>query len=274
MNNDDEVALQECCGFAVLPVRLLGDGAAAEVQHRFHDVMMKRLEASDVVPAALERDSGADARTVWMINVPVHYGKDALEELVASAGPLQRVVTCEYRDVRHTALRMALLTFRREQGAIECLKMRVARSFAAAVASEHAARDGPAVRAQQRYWALRPNEQVWQGELDAAVSEYDARVAAEAAEREAQATTLDADGFTIVRQTKSGRQKLGGANMKVASAQHKNRKRKTATVLNDFYAFQVGQRRENEMKELKRKFEEDRERLKRIRSNRVFNPVK
>lgn len=277
----DEVALSQCCGFTVLPVRLLGDGGANEeaTTNRFHDILMKRLEPRDSLPADLQplvRDAAVRARTVWMVNVPVHYDRDALEELVAAAGPLERVETSEYLAEGATRMRMALLVFRREGGAVECLRMRVTRAFLNAVAAERAARDGPVARAQTMYWALRPNEQAWQVELDAIVAEYDARKLADAAQRDAAAETMDADGFTIVRKGKHRIQSAGGAAVKAAvSATAPNarlRKRKSGAVLQNFYTFQLGQRRDQELKELKRKFEEDRERLKRIRANRVFNP--
>lgn len=278
---DDEVPLSECCGFTVLPVRLLGDGNQSTTEdnekRRFHDILFKQLASTDLVPSAFKRarDAAPFERTVWMINVPIHYDKDALEELVAAAGPLERVETCEYEPMagRTSArMRMALLIFRKASSLRACLAMRVARAFAAAVAAERAA-DGPAGREAQ-FWAERPNERAWQVELDAAVQEYDARRAEESAAREVEAATVDADGFTIVRKTKKGLQKSGGANVRVSATPHNAAPTKKKRLLNDFYAFQVNQRRDSELETLKRKFEEDRERLKRIRANRVFNPVK
>jgi ribosomal RNA-processing protein 7 len=113
---------------------------------------------------------------------------------------------------------------------------------------------------------------LWQVELDAAVQEYDARRAEELQAREEQAATVDADGFTIVRKTKKGLQKSGGANVRAYVARRVPRRRKRSGCSKTFYAFQVNQRRDNELETLKRKFDEDRERLKRIRANRVFNP--
>jgi uncharacterized protein (DUF2384 family) len=286
MNNDDEVELRVCCGFTVLPVRLLGgedtlantedDDSDKASKRRFHDILFKQLEPSDTLPSGLKRvrEAAPSERTVWMINVPIHYDADALEELVAAAGPLERTEICDYEPMagRTSArMRMALLVFRKAASMRACLAMRVARVFQTAVDAERAA-DGPAGR-EAEFWVERPNERLWQVELDATVQEYDARRAAELLHREEQAATVDADGFTIVRRTKKGLQKSGGANVRAYTARPgvaapKKKKR----LLKDFYAFQINQRRDNELESLKRKFEEDRERLKRIRANRVFNP--
>jgi hypothetical protein len=89
-----------------------------------------------------------------MINVPIHYDADALEELVAAAGPLERTEICDYEPMagRTSArMRMALFVFRKAASLRACLAMRVARAFQTAVDAERAA-IGPAGR-EAEFWA-------------------------------------------------------------------------------------------------------------------------
>ena len=49
-------------------------------------------------------------------------------------------------------------------------------------------------------------------------------------------------------------------------------KKSSAAPLDNFYRFQVRQKRSNEVDELKRKFEEDKRRIAELKKNRIFSP--
>ena len=93
---------------------------------------------------------------------------------------------------------------------------------------------------------------------------------------------MDSDGFTVVtyRKKKKGKQTSGGTTVTAVKAGtanvsfHRKKKERKKRLLQDFYAFQARAKKENELKALKRKFEEDKARLARIRTERKFNPHK
>ena len=87
--------------------------------------------------------------------------------------------------------------------------------------------------------------------------------ASEARTRDRQRQEPDADGFITV--TRGGR--TNPARQEAAQAQAEMQKKKN-TGLEDFYRFQSREKRKRAAAELTRKFEEDKEKIKKLRARR------
>lgn len=81
--------------------------------------------------------------------------------------------------------------------------------------------------------------------------------------RATQRQVADADGFIMV--TKGGR---NGPARQEAAQEHAKRLKEKRHILEDFYRFQTREKRKVRAKELLRKFEEDKEKIKKIRERK------
>ncbi|GAC94096.1 likely small subunit rRNA processing protein [Pseudozyma hubeiensis SY62] len=91
---------------------------------------------------------------------------------------------------------------------------------------------------------------------------------------------LDEDGFIIVQRTPGGGGKYGragapadaGGSVGVAKHGFKENDKKKSTGLEDFYRFQMRERKREELAGLRRRFEEDKAKVERLKSGRRFKP--
>eukprot|EP00002_Diphylleia_rotans_P030941 TRINITY_DN6400_c1_g2_i1.p1 TRINITY_DN6400_c1_g2~~TRINITY_DN6400_c1_g2_i1.p1 ORF type:complete len:324 (+),score=57.22 TRINITY_DN6400_c1_g2_i1:54-1025(+) len=113
----------------------------------------------------------------------------------------------------------------------------------------------------EEYWADRPDIAALQKEIEAVVSEYDQREK-KTIEKRQQEKLPDEDGWTTVHHGK----KAKAAPRKMTKTLKKER------LLEDFYAFQRREKKVQRLTELRRKFEEDKERIARMKANRKFKP--
>jgi ribosomal RNA-processing protein 7 len=78
----------------------------------------------------------------------------------------------------------------------------------------------------------------------------------------------DEDGFTVVKRSRSAHE------AHVPKTQQKKRKREqSAAHVSDIYRFKLKERRRDEIAELQRQFQADRERLQKLREARKFKPT-
>lgn len=113
-------------------------------------------------------------------------------------------------------------------------------------------------------------------------------------ELEAKRGVVDDDGFVTVISTKARTAALDAeitqnlsqgyffdpyARLKSAlhsstnTSSNNSRKSSASTPLDNFYRFQVRQKRSNEVDELKRKFEEDKRRISELKKNKIFAAI-
>ncbi|KAI9501019.1 ribosomal RNA-processing protein 7-domain-containing protein [Coemansia spiralis] len=90
-----------------------------------------------------------------------------------------------------------------------------------------------------------------------------------------QQNVPDDDGFiTVIRRGRNTKNKDGSATVTAASAEEAREaaKKKTDVVFGNMYRFQVRERKNNQLLELRKKFEEDKEKIARMRQSRLFRP--
>ncbi|KAJ3157908.1 Ribosomal RNA-processing protein 7 [Geranomyces variabilis] len=125
------------------------------------------------------------------------------------------------------------------------------------------------------HYAARPTLATLAAETNSTLAAFeDAERAARAAVESAR-NVPDADGFvTVVR----GRGRKGmnsdgqGASVTAARADDLKKLKPKKKELVDFYRFQLRENKRNQLADLRRKFEEDKQKIAALRANRRFNP--
>ncbi len=91
-------------------------------------------------------------------------------------------------------------------------------------------------------------------------------------ERDARAREPDEDGFITVNYKKRGRrQKSEEGWMDAMEHQHRRKKKKDLTLKN-FYRHQIREAKRDQVAELRRKFEADKEKVQKMKISRKFKP--
>eukprot|EP00245_Coleochaete_scutata_P007339 TRINITY_DN22551_c0_g1_i1.p1 TRINITY_DN22551_c0_g1~~TRINITY_DN22551_c0_g1_i1.p1 ORF type:complete len:177 (+),score=49.07 TRINITY_DN22551_c0_g1_i1:152-682(+) len=122
------------------------------------------------------------------------------------------------------------------------------------------------------YRKARPGVVELQQQIDEWMSDFDRQQKQAKREREAKAA---ADGWTLVT-AKGGRKKSTDANgvsvgaVSAAAVEHRAKKKEEAVV--DFYRFQQREQRRNEILDLRQKFEEDKQKIAKLKAERKFRP--
>ena len=119
------------------------------------------------------------------------------------------------------------------------------------------------------------DQRALQRAVDGHMAAFDAAEGAKTAAVAALATRMEADGFTLVTKGRKPRLEddVPAAAAPAAESDNQKRKRKRGSVVvGDFYAFQAAGRKASSLEELRRRFEEDKERVRRIKEARAFKP--
>lgn len=139
-------------------------------------------------------------------------------------------------------------------------------------------------RYEAQYTALRPKMALAKAHADSAMERYDhlhSLLLTSKAKAQGAGAVVDADGFTVVlRSGRYGRtagRGADGAGVAVASFADANKtgkkkKHSGAAELKDFYRFQAQDRKKKELAEMRRKFEQDRQKVAELKKGRRYKP--
>lgn len=138
-------------------------------------------------------------------------------------------------------------------------------------------------RYEAQYTALRPKLTLAKAHADSAMERYDhlhSLLLTSKAKAQGAGAVVDADGFTVVlRSGRYGRtagRGADGAGVAVASFadadKPKKKKNSGAGELKDFYKFQAQDRKKKELAEMRRKFEQDRQKVAELKKGRRYKP--
>eukprot|EP00041_Stephanoeca_diplocostata_P007382 m.104433 g.104433 ORF g.104433 m.104433 type:complete len:283 (+) comp16847_c0_seq1:362-1210(+) len=116
---------------------------------------------------------------------------------------------------------------------------------------------------ERAFDASRPDAAVLQQMVDEDLNAFDDKVAQERAQRLASHGMEDADGWTMVAK--------GGKTASEDNAAT-TKKRTKERQLQNFYRFQLKESRKEEIADLRRRFDQDKEKVKALRSKRKFKP--
>jgi len=240
----------------------------------------------------VEEPSKPRDRTLFCANLPPWASVEAITRLFQRNGPVEAVhmqhepsVTppppppCPqtiFRDLSSpynlcSGFRFAYIVFSTPQGLRNCLtKMDLSQPFIVST-PEHPVITGVKLWAQQYNSQFVPEEKVMQ-EVDSYMAEYDSKVAKEKLEQERLAQP-DEDGWvTVTRPEKRPvKAKLEDKEEKKGRGK-KNRRKKKKVELKNFYSHQIKEDKMSNIRALREKFEEDKQKIAKMKQERKFRP--
>lgn len=119
----------------------------------------------------------------------------------------------------------------------------------------------------EEYKQLRPSFSEIKKLTDEYMSTFDAKEEKEQRDREQLKEYIDQDGFQTVVYTK--RKKLNLSNEELEFVSIKKQKKKQ---VNDFYRFQLREKKRDQLKSLRERFEEDKVMIEKIKKQHQFIP--
>lgn len=126
------------------------------------------------------------------------------------------------------------------------------------------------------YRAARPPTELLKKEVDAYMAKFEEAKYERERILSQQQNVADEDGFiTVVRRGGSNKNTDGTATvtaMSATDARLAGENKKKQAVYGDLYRFQVRERKRDQLTELRKKFEEDKEKIARMRQARHFRP--
>ncbi|KAJ2016418.1 hypothetical protein IW146_006962 [Coemansia sp. RSA 922] len=126
------------------------------------------------------------------------------------------------------------------------------------------------------YGAARPAVDAVRADVDAFMARFEEAQYERERMLEQQQNVADADGFIpVVRRARGGKNTDGTASVTAMStdeAREAGAARKEPTTYANLYRFQARERKRDQLVDLRRKFEEDKEKIARMRQARQFRP--
>ncbi|GAB0086419.1 Ribosomal RNA-processing protein 7 [Sergentomyia squamirostris] len=119
------------------------------------------------------------------------------------------------------------------------------------------------------YKATYPSTDRLQGEIDNFMEKFDQEE--DIAEREARKQSADEDGWIQVSR-KSTKDAFKLTEHGIKSIEEKQNVRKKKKELKNFYRFQITESKKQKIMEMRRKFQEDKEKVEKMKTSRRFRP--
>ncbi|RHY14010.1 hypothetical protein DYB25_001403 [Aphanomyces astaci] len=202
-----------------------------------------------------ETELAAD-RTAYVVNLPLFATAEQVKELFNEVGAVQSVVMGKASD--GTVASSAHVVFKSKATLKQLLKRSVLPAFPGSDVVHDAFE-----AAIQKYKADRPGLNVLKARADEFMANFDAEEAARQ-EREQLKTRVDADGFQTVVNTK--RKRVDQEDLLTY------RKKQKSKELQDFYRFQLREKKRGQLKTLRERFDEDRQMVEKMKKERKFRP--
>ncbi|XP_078701188.1 ribosomal RNA-processing protein 7 homolog A-like isoform X2 [Branchiostoma floridae x Branchiostoma belcheri] len=230
-------------------------------------------------------DSRPADRTLFVLNVPPYCTKDCLNRLFSRCGKVEAVYFCERpggqihttddtskffpRSLEIRTFKVAYVVFEKPSGLRKAAGLKLSEPFVLST------RDQPVVTGMkkwcQKYTQDRPDVAELQSELDSYMADYDKRKQEELEKEKAQGEEPDEEGWITV--TRHGR--TPGAPRTEAmekKALKREKKKRSRRELMNFYTFQIRESKREHIAQLRKKFEEDKDKIAAMKANRRFRP--
>ncbi|XP_078496494.1 ribosomal RNA-processing protein 7 homolog A [Lissotriton helveticus] len=259
-------------GYTALPVKF------SETSYSQHYLYIKEHKVRQDLDPTRPQD-----RTLFITNVPPYCTQKCLSRLCSQFGPVQSVELQEkpgppetqsdpeskfFMQERVPGFRFAYVVFRNRAGV---------HAFRTSVQQEPLvmSKREPLLTGVQKwitaYTQSLTDPAELQAEVDSFMQEYDRKISEEEAKAEEEEGVPDEDGW--VKVTRKGRRpgipRTEAANLKVLEREKRRRAQKE---LLNFYAWQHRENKREHLAQLRRKFEEDKEKIAIMRAQRKFRP--
>ncbi|KAF1666510.1 hypothetical protein FQA23_0011398, partial [Aptenodytes patagonicus] len=221
-------------------------------------------------------------RTLFVLNVPPYCSPDSLSRLFARCGCVQSVDICEKPGEKKEKLKSKFFNCKTVTGFQVAYV--VFRKPAGVQAAKALSREGPLLISTEShpvktgiskwiasYAASVVDREELKAEVDAYMQDYDKKIAEEEAKAAKEEGVPDEEGW--VKVTRKGRKpglpRTEAANLRVLEREKRKRARKE---LLNFYAWQHRETKREHIAQLRKKFEEDKQRIALMRAQRKFRP--
>ncbi|MBN3315927.1 RRP7A protein, partial [Atractosteus spatula] len=223
-------------------------------------------------------------QTLFVLNVPPYCSEECLLRLFSPCGPVQSVELRErpgpkeqtepelskyFRKPRNKGFSVAYVVFKKASGVAAAKKLRPETPLVLST-TEHPLRTG-LQKWIEEYSASIVQADELQAAVDQYMQEYDRRVEEEAKREAEEEGKPDEEGWVKVsrRGRRPARPHTEAANQRALERERRKRARKE---LLNFYSWQHRETQREHIAELRRKFEEDKQRIAVLRAQRKFRP--
>ncbi|KAF1500133.1 hypothetical protein FQV17_0006858, partial [Megadyptes antipodes antipodes] len=221
-------------------------------------------------------------RTLFVLNVPPYCSPDSLSRLFARCGCVRSVDICEKPGEKKekltskffncktvTGFQVAYVVFRKPAG-VQAAKALSQEGPLLISTESHPVKTGIS-KWIASYAASVVDQEELKAEVDAYMQDYDKKIAEEEAKAAKEEGVPDEEGW--VKVTRKGRKpglpRTEAANLRVLEREKRKRARKE---LLNFYAWQHRETKREHIAQLRKKFEEDKQRIALMRAQRKFRP--
>ncbi|NXH68502.1 RRP7A protein, partial [Hydrobates tethys] len=221
-------------------------------------------------------------RTLFVLNVPPYCSPESLSSLFARCGRVQSVDICEkpgeekekstskfFNRKTVTGFQVAYVVFRKPAG-VQAAKALSQEGPLLISTESHPVKTGIS-KWIASYAASVVDQEELKAEVDAYMQDYDKKIAEEEAKAAKEEGIPDEEGW--VKVTRKGRKpglpRTEAANLRVLEREKQKRARKE---LLNFYAWQHRETKREHIAQLRKKFEEDKQRIALMRAQRKFRP--
>ncbi|XP_043823124.1 ribosomal RNA-processing protein 7 homolog A isoform X2 [Dromiciops gliroides] len=221
-------------------------------------------------------------RTLFVLNVPPYCSEGCLAQLFSSCGPIQSVNLHDKPDLSETPKTSASAFFCSKS--VPGFQVAYVVFVKPASVLKAVALQGPLIISTERH-PVKTGIEKWiadytdslvdpealRVEVDKFMEEYDKKIAMEDAKAEAEEGVPDEEGW--VKVTRKGR-RPGLPRSEAASLRvlEKEKRKKARKELLNFYAWQHRETKMEHLAQLRKKFEEDKQRIALMRAQRKFRP--
>ncbi|NXV18981.1 RRP7A protein, partial [Cepphus grylle] len=223
-------------------------------------------------------------RTLFVLNVPPYCSPDSLSRLFSRCGHVQSVDICEKPGPREKKEKLTSKFFNRKTVTGFQVAYVVFRKPSGVQAAKALSQEGPLLISTEsrpvktgiskwiaNYAASVVDQEELKAEVDTYMQDYDKKIAEEEAKAAKEEGVPDEEGW--VKVTRKGRKpglpRTEAANLRVLEKEKQKRARKE---LLNFYAWQHRETKREHIAQLRKKFEEDKQRIALMRAQRKFRP--
>ncbi|NXL31575.1 RRP7A protein, partial [Glaucidium brasilianum] len=223
-------------------------------------------------------------RTLFVLNVPPYCSPDALSGLFARCGRVQSVDICDKPGTGEKKEKLTSKFFNRKTVTGFQVAYVVFRKPAGVQAAKALSQEGPLLISTEShpvktgiskwialYAASVVDQEELKAEVDAYMQDYDKKIAEEEAKAAKEEGVPDEEGW--VKVTRKGRKpglpRTEAANLRVLEREKQKKARKE---LLNFYAWQHRETKREHIAQLRKKFEEDKQKIALMRAQRKFRP--
>lgn len=228
------------------------------------------LKAHSVRKQELEYPRG---QTLFLLNIPSYVTPDSLKNaFISICGPVRSVTLTTDQRKAKTGFKVGYIVFEKESGLDKALMLPKNYIMILQTAENPTCLTG-VIKWCKEYNNSLSNETVIKKEIETYMSNYDARIANRLAREKAAEEGRDNEGWvTVTGRKKRGQYALSRKESTISKVQHKDEQKSKKKQLLNFYTFQIRESKKQNLAELRKKFELDKNKLQQLKLKRTFKP--